>query len=261
MFDGSVINIAGVTFIRDDRAILDAIDWRVARGENWAIVGTTGSGKTTLLHLATGYIWPSKGSISVLGNLFGEVELAQVRRRIGWVSSALAEMIRRSQSALEIVLTGSYASTGLFVNPPREEVEKAQKLLGHFGCQNVAATKYGVLSRGEQQKVLLAQALMVDPELLILDEACAGLDIPTREALLEDIDNLARVEGRTLIFVTHHIEEITASFTHVLVLKDGRVTVAGKKEQVLTGDVLSDAMGVRVRIDCHDGRYWPRVLA
>jgi iron complex transport system ATP-binding protein len=254
-----VIDIKNIDFIRDNRAILGGVNWRVERGQHWAIVGANGSGKTTLLRLATGYLWPSAGEINVLGKRYGEVDLAQLRRRIGWVSSALAEMIRRSQTALEIVLTGAFASTGLFAKPSAQNLERATSLLNHFGCAAIAATRFGVLSLGEQQRVLIARALMAEPELLILDEACAGLDLPTREAVLAEIDALARAAGRTLVFVTHHIEVITSSFSHVLVLRAGQVAAAGKKEDVLTGEVLSAAMGVAVHIDRHEGRYWPRV--
>lgn len=259
MLDGCVVDIKNVSFIRDGRAILDGITWQIHRGQHWAIVGANGSGKTTLLRLATGYLWPSSGEVNVLANRYGEVDLAKLRRRIGWVSSALAEMIRRNQTALEIVLTGAFASTGLFAKPSAENLERAKTLLEHFGCSSVAASRFGVLSLGEQQKVLIARALMAEPELLILDEACAGLDLPTREAVLAQIDALARGPARTLVFVTHHIEEITPSFSHVLVLREGRVAAAGKKEEVLTGEVLSAAMGVCVRIDRHGDRYWPRI--
>ncbi len=260
MLNGSVIDIKDVAFLRDNRTILGGITWQVQRGQHWAIVGANGSGKTTLLRLATGYLWPSRGQVCVLGNVYGEVDLARLRRRIGWVSSSLTEMIRRHQTALEIVLTGAFASTGLFARPSPQDLERATALLNHFGCAAVAATRFGVLSLGEQQRVLIARALMAEPELLILDEACAGLDLPMREALLAEIDALARAPSRTLVFVTHHIEEITASFSHVLVLRGGQVAAAGPKADVLTGEVLSAAMGVCVRIDRHDGRFWPRVL-
>jgi len=232
---------------------------RVAPGEHWAIVGANGSGKTTLLRLAGGYLWPSSGSVSVLGHRFGTVDLRELRKRIGWVSSALAEMINRNQSALDIVVSGVKAATALFEKPTDEQVRRAHRLLADLDCDGVAAQRFATLSLGEQQKTLIARALMADPQLLILDEACAGLDLRTREHLLETIEDLAGRGDMTLVFVTHHIEEITAAFSHVLILDDGAAAAQGTKDDVLTGEILSAAMNIDVDIHTAGGRYWPRI--
>ena len=160
------------------------VNWELARGEHWAIVGANGSGKTTLLQIAVGYLWPNEGRVSVLGQEHGQVDLRQLRQRIGWVSASLEGLIHREQSALQIVLSGAFASTALFDKPTATQKKRAGELLGEMGAGPLAASPFGVLSLGEQQKVLIARALMARPELLILDEPCAGLDIASREKLL-----------------------------------------------------------------------------
>ncbi len=257
----SRIALADVDFLRNGRAILRKVSWRVGCGEHWAVIGANGSGKTTLLQIAVGYLWPNSGSVSALDASFGQVDLRQLRRHIGWVSASLQAMIRKEQPALQIVLSGLYASAGLFDRPAATQVRRARKLMTDLGCAAQADTPFGVLSLGEQQRVLIARALMPKPELLILDEACAGLDLPSREALLERVDSLARQNGQAnLILVTHHIEEIPPAFTHVLVLRAGEVLAQGPKADVLTGPVLSAAFGLPVEVHESYGRFWPRIV-
>lgn len=253
------IELSGVEFHRARRSILRQVCWQVRQGEHWAVVGANGSGKTTLLQVAVGYLWPTEGSVSVLGEQFGQVDLRQLRRKIGWVSSSLAGMIHGEQTALQIVLSGAFAATGLFDKPSKDQKARAGELLEQLGCRRIADSAYRVLSLGEQQRVLIARALMPRPEVLILDEACAGLDLPSREGLLEMIDQLARRDAATLILVTHHIEEIPPAFSHVLVLKNGQVLSAGPKKEVLTGATLSRAFDLSVEVEHHYGRYWPRI--
>ncbi len=253
------IEMYDVRYERDRRMILHDVNWRVGSGEHWAIVGANGSGKTTLLQIAVGYIWPTDGRVCVLGHEYGQVDLRQLRRRIGWVSSSLSPMIRPRQTALQIVLTGVFASTALFDAVTPADRAAAAELLATLGLSHVAASPYGVLSLGEQQKVLIARALMAAPDLLILDEACAGLDLAARENLLATIDSLAASGRASLILVTHHIEEIPPAFSHAMVLKDGRILAQGAKADVLTGDTLTAAFALPVEVDFRYGRYWPRV--
>ncbi len=255
----TILDLDGIHLVRDGRTILREITWRVAPGEHWAMIGANGSGKTTLLRVASGTLWPTRGSVSVLGHPFGTVDLRELRTRIGWVSSALAEMIHRHQSALAIVLSGLRASAALYAEPTAEQVDRAGELLADLGCEGVAASRFGVCSLGEQQKILIARAMMAAPELLILDEPCAGLDLPTREHLLATIDALAARGDMTLVFVTHHIEEITPAFSHALLLDGGSVAAQGPIETILDGAVLSSVLKIPIRIDRHDGRYWPRI--
>lgn len=255
-----IVELSAVSLVRGGKRILDNVCWRVGPGENWAIVGANGSGKTTLLKIATGYLWSSAGTVSVLGSRFGEVDLRLLRRRIGWVSSALTDRIPPSQTAVRIVLSGPFASIGLWDDPTGPQRRLARRLLLRMGCGEVADRRFGVLSAGERQKVLVARALMAEPEILILDEACAGLDLGARENLLATITELGRhADGKTLIFVTHHIEEIPLPVTHVLVLKAGAVIAAGPKDKTLTGEVLSRAFDIPVTVERNNGRFQARL--
>jgi iron complex transport system ATP-binding protein len=254
------IELSGVSFERGGRIILKNVSWRLAAGEHWAIVGPNGSGKTTLLQIAVGYLWPSEGEVRVLGRRYGEVDLRQLRRHIGWVSSSIQALVRPDQTARQLVLSGAFASTALLDRPTRPQEERAEVLLGELECAPLAESRFGVLSLGEQQKVLIARALMGSPELLILDEACAGLDLWARESVLGAVNRIGRRSERTsLVFVTHHIEEIPPALTHVLALKGGRVHAQGPKDAMLTGEVLSGAFGLHVEVERRFGRYWPRV--
>ncbi len=256
----SVLDLRDVELALNHNMILRDISWEVQAGQHWAVLGANGSGKTSLLRVVTGYLWPSGGRVEVLGSLFGQVDLRQLRRRIGLVSSALGEMIRRGQTARQIVLSGAFASTGLFDAADADQQARADELLASLGCARLTGHLYGTLSLGEQQRVLIARALMPRPELLLIDEPCAGLDLPGREILLETIDALAAEGGHTtLVMVTHHIEEITPRFTHVLILKAGKVLAAGPKDEVLTDANLKAAFDLNVELDRRHGRYWPRV--
>ncbi len=258
----SVIKLEGVWFTRQGRDILHGVSWEIARGQHWAIIGANGSGKTTLLQIAVGYIWPNEGGVWVLGQEHGQVDLRSLRRKIGWVSSSLEGLIHRGQTAGQIVLSGAFASTALFDKPTAGQKTRAAALLEDMGCPAIATRQFGVLSLGEQQKVLIARALMAQPQLLILDEPCSGLDIPSRESILGRVEALCRKNGKagmSVVMVTHHIEEIPPSITHVLVLRQGRVLAAGTKEAVLTPGVLGEAFGVELHVDQSHGRYWPRV--
>jgi iron complex transport system ATP-binding protein len=255
-----VIDVEGIWFQRGQRDILSDVTWRVEPGENWAIVGANGSGKTTLLRLALGYIWPSRGQVSVLGEQFGHTDLRQLRKRIGWVSSALQPMLRARQVAREIVLSGAFASTGLFDEPSEEQRLRAAELIDQLSCHQIADCPFQQLSLGEQQRVLIARSLMASPELLILDEPCAGLDITAREALLDRLEHLAhQADAASLVYVTHHIEEIPRAFSHVLVIREGRVMAHGPKGDVLTDEVLSEAFGLSIEVNRRYGRFWPHV--
>jgi iron complex transport system ATP-binding protein len=257
--DGEKIELEHVRFERGGRAILDDVSWRLAEGEHWAIVGANGSGKTTLLQIAVGYLWPTDGAVRVLGRRYGEVDLRELRRHIGWVSSAFQAMVRPSQTARQVVLTGAQASTALFEKPSVAAARHADVLLEELACGPVVGSRFDVLSLGEQQKILIARALMSRPELLILDEACAGLDIGARENVLAAVDRIGRGRRASVVFVTHHIEEIPPAITHVLVMKGGRVHAQGPKEAMLTGEVLSGALGLDIEVDSRHGRFWPRV--
>lgn len=254
------IEFSDVTLVRDGKVILKDISWRVKDGEHWAVVGNSGSGKTSVLRIITGYLWPTNGKVEVLGNSFGSVDLRKLRKNIGWISSTLQDQIPPKETALDVVLSGRFASIGLWEKSDTSDVKRASELLDLMGCRECAPYSFGVLSQGEQQRILIARALMSNPDLLILDEPCAGLDLSSREHLLKMVQKLGQKEdGPTMIFVTHHIEEIGSIFSRVLVLKSGSVLAQGNKEKVLSESILSNAFGVPLTVAKINDRFWVQV--
>lgn len=257
---GLWIAFEGVHLVRSRRSILTDITWRLNPAEHWVVLGANGSGKTSLLLLLAGYLWPTRGSITVLGRRFGSVDLRELRKEIGWVGSFLQEHVPPHQKPLDLIIGGKFASIGVFEKPSSQDERKAERLAEVMGCASVLHSPYGVLSQGEKQRVLIARALMAGPRLLILDEPCSGLDMVAREQLLETLDRMGRdPQGPTLVLVTHHLEEIMPVFSHVLVLQNGRCVASGPKEQVLSGSVLSSAFQVPIEVHVHHGRYWTRM--
>lgn len=251
-----VIDMRQICWERDQNILRD-ISWQVKEGEHWCIVGLNGSGKTTLLNMINGYIWPTRGSIQVLGHTFGEVDLRELRKLIGWVSSSLQQKLYGNETAEEIVLSGKFASIGLYDHTDAEDRDAVQELLEFLGCGKLAHRTYNTLSQGERQKILIARALIATPKLLILDEPCSGLDMFAREQLLRTIDTIAKQpDAPTLLYVTHHIEEIVPVFTHTLLLRDGSVFRAGLKSDTITPALLSEFFGVPMEVCQQNGRYW-----
>lgn len=249
-----------VYLFRDNNAILSNINWDVLPGEHWAIIGLNGSGKTSLLNIINGYIFPSRGEVSVLGNNFGSYDLRELRKSIGIVSSSLQEKLYINETAEEIVLSGKYASIGLFDTPGEEDERKARELMEQFELTGFRKRKYSTLSQGEKQKVLLARALMNSPKLLILDEPCTGLDLFARENLLKLIEQIGiREQGPTLLYVSHHVEEILPIFEHTLLLRKGMLHSAGRTDNVLTKTNLADFFEKPVEVDWRNGRPWLHV--
>ncbi|MFP3392563.1 ABC transporter ATP-binding protein [Brevibacillus sp. SIMBA_040] len=252
-----IIDVKNVTWQRDETTILQDISWQVREKEHWCLVGLNGSGKTSLLKIICGYTWPTSGEVSVLGNLYGTVDLREVRKTIGWVSTALIAQLHDHETAYRIVLSGREATIGLYSVPSDEDKKKAEELLHTFGCEALKNRPFSALSQGERQKVLIARALMASPKLLILDEPCTGLDLLSREQLLAMIEKIAaQPDGPTLLYVTHHIEEILPCFTHTLLLKEGTVDQVGPSQEVLTADRLTRFFGVPVHVQKSQGRAW-----
>jgi len=252
-----MIELNNVSWQREDRWIIKDVSWKVQEQEHWCLVGLNGSGKTTLLNIINGYIWPTKGEVTVLGEKFGEVDLRDLRKKIGWVSSSLQEKLYGHERALDIVLTGIYASIGLYDKPSEEDVQKAMALLAKFDCAAFADRTYATLSQGEKQKVLIARAMMASPRLLILDEPCNGLDMLAREQLLGMIQQIAELpDAPTLLYVTHHVEEILPCFAHALLLKDGRAFHAGPVKEAFTSEKVSAFLDVPVEVQQWNNRTW-----
>lgn len=253
----TVIEVSGVSWERQQKLVLNNVNWTVRRGEHWALLGLNGSGKTTLLSMICGYIWPMKGHISVLGHRYGTVDLRELRKRIGWVSSAFQERIHPRELGQYLVISGRHASIGLFEEPTPADRDKALHLMQLLGCGHLVDREYQTCSHGEKQKLLIARALMAAPELLILDEPCTGLDFVSRQSLLRSIARLVREPNApTVVYVTHHVEEIIPELTHTLMLRDGAVFASGTTRTVLTEERLSELYETPVQVRWQHERAW-----
>jgi iron complex transport system ATP-binding protein len=257
----AVLEISNLRIQRDGVVILDDVNWRVNAGEHWVILGANGSGKTSLLSALTGYLMPTSGEIFLLGKIYGQSDWRELRKKIGLVSSSVRQMMADDEPALETVASGKYAMIDFWGRVSRAEKSQALKLLRQVECEYLAERPWRVLSQGERQRVLIARALMAKPRVLILDEPCAGLDPAAREHFLQFIQRLgARKNSPTLVLVTHHVEEIMPVFSHLLVLKNGKVLATGKKSSVLNSKNLSNAFTARLRLSRTKSRYSLNVL-
>ena len=257
MPSSAVISLSNVTLKRDGQTILNSINWTVLTGERWVILGPNGSGKTTLCKLAGLYMHPSHGNIDVMGKRLGRTDVRLLRAKLGFTSQALADMMRPSLSALEIVMTGRHAAlTPWWHNYGERDRERATSLLKRFNCEALSNARYATLSAGERQRVMLARALMSDPPLLILDEPTAGLDLTGREQLISLLARLAdNTKLRGAVLVTHHVDEIPPGFTHILLLGNGRLVAQGPIRETLTPDVLSECFGIPLQLEHRDNRW------
>lgn len=255
-----VLRLTDVTLRRGENQVLDGITWSVAAADRWVILGPNGAGKTSLITLCSARSHPTTGSVEVLGELLGDVNTQELRIRIGLASAALADRIPPSETVHNLVMTAAYGVTGRW----REEYEsvdeiRADDLLSAFGMHAFADRTFETLSEGERKRVQIARALMTDPELLLLDEPAAGLDLGGREELLGALTELAGDRrSPAMVMVTHHVEEIPAGFTHVLLLKDGKVVVQGPMGETLTSAALSATYGLPIRLHAHEGRWTAR---
>ncbi|MEK5080405.1 ABC transporter ATP-binding protein [Solibacillus sp. FSL W7-1436] len=252
-----MIHIENIHLYRNDKQILNDLSWHVQKGQHWAILGLNGSGKTTLLKVINGYIWPNEGKVQVLGETYGKTYIPKLRTRIGWVSNAMIDNFNWQDNAIEIVLSGKFGALRLFNDVTEEEIDHAVSIMKHFHCDHLANKSFEHLSQGERQRVQIARAIMADPEILILDEPCGGLDLIERENLLQTIEQIAEADnGPTLIYVTHHVEEILPCFSHVLLMKDGKNIEANAREVVLTDELLSDFFGREISLQIERERAW-----
>ena len=251
-----VVSLSGVRLWRGETMILDGIDWAVRPGEHWALIGPNGCGKTTLLKIVSGWLFPSRGRVQVLGRTFGECNMEELRKEIGWVSNALLGMIPKGLIALGAVLGGKRATLGISEEPTDAELEEVKAHLDAVGCLARWELPFGLLSQGEQMRVLIARALMRSPRLLILDEPCTGLDPVARDAFLGTVEALIRARPElTVILVTHHLEEIIPAIGQVLALRAGKTAASGPKKTVLTGDVLETVFGTPFEVH-RTGHRW-----
>ncbi len=254
-----IISMKNVSLKKDETLILKNINWEVKQKENWILLGLNGSGKTSLLNIINGYYFPYKGEVTVLGKEFGKYDLRELRKSIGWVSSSLQESLYLNESALEIVLSGKFASIGLYDRTDENDEEFAINILKQFRIEHFSNRIYATLSQGEKQKVILARALMSSPKLLILDEPCTGLDVFSRESFLSLVDQLGNSENSpNLLYVSHHIEEILPVFQNALLLKKGEIHSSGKISGTLTEKNLTDFFDNHVEIEWKNNRPWLR---
>jgi iron complex transport system ATP-binding protein len=251
-----VVHLKNVSLKRNGNWILRDINWEVSRGEHWVLFGLNGAGKTALLNVLNAYEYPTKGSVTVLGKEFGKSPLGEsLRKKIGLVSSSLQQKFHPGDNAFEIVLSGAFASIGLYETPTDEMREKAIDILKELGCLPYANRDYATLSQGERQRVLIGRALMAEPELLILDEPTNGLDFLAREQLLESVQNIAvRKDAPTMIYVTHHTEEILPVFHKILLLREGGVFALGQIREMMSAEMLSKFFGIDVTVAWNNGR-------
>lgn len=251
----AVIHIQGLRVERE-AVILERIDWRVEAGQHWVILGANGSGKTSLLSTMTGYLALTAGTISVLGETYGKTDWRDLRTRIGIVSSAIQQMMPGHEGALDTVISGKRAMIGLWGDTAIDDRARASEILKQIEAEPLKDRPWRFLSQGERQRVLIGRALMAKPELLILDEPCAGLDPVAREQFLQFLERLSHDAGApALVLVTHHVEEIMPGFSHVLILKAGRVLASGPKDRVMKPETLSDAFGAPISLTQSDGRF------
>jgi len=253
----AVLDLQGVTVRRGATTILDGVDWQVNEGERWVVLGRNGAGKTTLLQVASARMHPTSGRVDVLGERLGRTDVFELRPRIGLASAALADRIPADETVRDVVLTAAYGVTGRWREQYEEfDTERADDLLRAFGVDHLADRLFGTLSEGERKRAQIARSLMTDPEILLLDEPAAGLDLGGREELVGALAELARdPRSPVLVLVTHHVEEIPPGFTHLMLLRDGKIHRAGPIGEVLTAEHLSDAFGLRLLV-AHGGGRW-----
>ncbi|MGB3828521.1 MAG: ABC transporter ATP-binding protein, partial [Ornithinimicrobium sp.] len=255
-----VVEFAGVGVTRGGSDLLRDITWSIEEGERWVIIGPNGAGKTTLLQLAGARIHPTTGVAGVLGEVLGAVDVFELRPRIGVSSAAIAERLPPGERVLDVVVTASWSVVGRHREEYDEQDEaRALELLSALGVGSLASRTYGTLSEGERKRVQIARALMTDPELMLLDEPAAGLDLRGREDLVGRLQLLAEdIDAPALVLVTHHVEEIPPGFTDILMLRDGQVMAAGPIDVTLTAENLSRTFDMPLRVDRDGGRWTAR---
>ncbi|WP_069812004.1 ABC transporter ATP-binding protein [Streptomyces sp. TP-A0874] len=258
-----VLELVDVSVVREGRALVDQVSWSVAEGERWVILGPNGAGKTTLLNIASSYLFPTTGTVQILGEKLGSVDVFDLRPRIGVAGMSVAQKLPGRQTVLQTVLTAAYGMTaGWQEEYEAVDEERARAFLDRLGMNELLDRRFGTLSEGERKRTMIARAMMTDPELLLLDEPAAGLDLGGREDLVRRLGRLARDPyAPSMIMVTHHVEEIAPGFTHVLMIRQGKVLAAGPVEQELTSRNLSRCFGLPLVVERREDRWTAQGLA
>jgi len=258
-----VLEFADVVVRRNARNIIDHLGWSVSDDQRWVILGPNGAGKTTILQLAATLIHPTSGQVSILDELLGRTDVFELRPRIGFASSAMARRVPPEETVLDVVLTAAFSVLGRW-NEEYEKIDerRARRVLAEWKLDHLAERTFGTLSDGEQKRVQIARAVMTDPELLLLDEPSASLDLGAREELLALLSGYAQAPTTpAMVMVTHHVEEIPVGFTHVMLLRDGQTVAAGPIAETLTAENLTATFGAEILLTEVDGRYSARAAA
>lgn len=256
----SVVSFSDVSFVRNGKRILDHIEWAVAEEDRWVVLGPNGAGKTSILQIAAAQNYPSTGTAGILDETLGRVDVFELRPRIGYASTAMARRLPADESVLDVVMTAAYSVTGRW-NESYDAVDerRARRVLAEWRLDHLADRTFGTLSDGEQKRVQIARAIMTDPELLLLDEPAASLDLGAREELVALLSGFAKDPASpAIVMVTHHVEEIPDGFTHALLLRDGKAVAAGPLAEALTEQSLSETFGLDIALTREDGRYSAR---
>ena len=258
----AVVDLAGVSIVRNGSTLISDITWEVDEADRWVVIGPNGAGKTTLLQVISAQIHPSSGVAGVLGEVLGLVDVFELRPRIGLTSAALAERIPRGERVHDVVVSASYAVLGRWREQYDElDHERADELLAQLRIDALAGRTFGTLSEGERKRVQIARALMTDPELLLLDEPAAGLDLAGRETLVNTLGELAQDHyAPASVLVTHHVEEIPTGITHAMLLKGGKIVAAGPLRDTLTAENLTETFDVELSLTEADGRWTARAV-
>ena len=256
MRNDQMINVQELTVTRDV-TILDNISWSMKKGENWAILGPNGSGKTTLISVLTAYVTMTSGKITLLGREYGEYDWRTLRKSVGIISSQISEAILPSITVTDLVISGKHAMLNNWFEPLYHERNRALGLLEKYHCAYLAKRKWKQLSVGEKQRVMTARAFMAEPELLIMDEPCAGLDPVARQRFINYCEKMfSKDEAPALVLITHHIDEIIPEITHVMLMKEGQVAMQGRKTDIMTAENLSKLYDAAVMLNYNKGRYY-----
>ena len=259
----SALEFTDVVVRREGRNIIDHVSWTVEADQRWVILGPNGAGKTTLLQLADTLMHPTSGTVSVLGETLGRTDVFEVRPRIGFASSAMAKRIPRDETVIDSVLTAAYSVLGRW-NEEYEGIDerRALRVLADWRLEHLAERTFGTLSDGEQKRVQIARAVMTDPELLLLDEPTASLDLGSREELLSLLSGYASSPTTpAMVMVTHHVEEIPVGFTHVMLIREGGIVAAGPIDETLTAVNLGEAFGMPISLSAEGGRFAARAAS
>lgn len=258
----SVLELTDVSVVRDGNPILDSVTWIVDSAERWVVLGPNGAGKTTLLQIASASIHPSSGTARVLDDNLGQVDVFELRPRIGYASTALARRLPADETVLNVVLTAAYSVTGRWSEEYGDvDVRRARRVLAEWKLDSLENREFGGLSDGEQKRVQIARSVMTDPELLLLDEPAASLDLGAREELITLLGGYARAKSApAIVMVTHHVEEIPSGFTHALLMKNGAITAAGPIDEVLNPANLSLTFGLELSLEKSNDRYVARAV-